>query len=83
MDRIRGYCEEQIDVLASFYGEVARVEFKGSQFVSKALICKEILLDEWKMFARAMVQEKERLEKETPNPSMIQLASAMFWLRRV
>ena len=78
MDRVRGYGEEQIGVLTSFYGEDAKIEFQGSQFVSKALICKQILLEEWQMFAKAMVQEKKKLVKETPNLSMSQLASAMF-----
>ena len=78
IDRVRGYGEEKIGVIASFYGEDAEIEFQSTRFVSKALICEKTLLEEWHMFAKALVQEKRKMEKETPHPSMIQLASAMF-----
>ena len=64
IDRVRGYGEEKIGVLASFYGEDAEIEFQSTRFVSKALICKETLLEEWHMFAKALVQEKKKWKKK-------------------
>jgi hypothetical protein len=58
-DSITSYGNDQIQVLAQFYGEEAEVQFAGSTFTSPPLLDREELLSEWKIFRRAFLLEKK------------------------
>ena len=63
---LRAYGNSKLLTLANFYGEKAEVTFEGVTYSSLAIINKEELLGEWKVFKRAVFHEKKvMMEKKT------------------
>ena len=58
-ESLSSYGNEQIKVLAGFYGVEATVEYDGETHTSKPLVDASELLSEWKIFRRALVVEKK------------------------
>ena len=60
-ESLSSYGNEQIKLLAGFYGEEATVEYDGETHTSKPLVDASELLSEWKIFRRALVVKKKSL----------------------
>ena len=60
-DQLGSYGCYEIELLSNFYGRAASVEYEGATYKSPPLINAEDLVSEWKVYRRAMLQEKERL----------------------
>ena len=60
-DSVSTYGNNEIACLANFYGKPAEVEFQGTTYSSPTLLNGEDLLSEWKLFKRAMLQERASL----------------------
>ena len=79
-DSITLYSNDQIQVLAQFYGEEAEVQFAGSTFTSPPLLDREELLSEWKIFRHAFLLEKKSImehRKDLVSPSMQDILAEM------
>lgn len=57
------YGDNEITILANFYGKPAEVKFNGVSYSSPPLLNREDLLSEWKIFRRALLQERNSLVK--------------------
>ena len=69
-ESLSSYGNEQIKLLAGFYGEEATVEYDGETHTSKPLVDASELLSEWKIFRHALVVEKKSL-MERKNPLIL------------
>ena len=67
-ESLSSYGNEQIKLLAGFYGEEATVEYNGEAHTSKPLIDASELLSEWKIFRRTLVVEKKSLMERKNSP---------------
>ena len=59
--QLSSYGNEELKVLANFYGKEASVEHNGTRFTSPPLLNSEDLQTEWKIFRRAMTLERDGL----------------------
>ena len=57
-EELKGYGDDEIKVLSSFYGCIASVEFEGIKYTSPPVLNADELISEWKVYCRAMLQEK-------------------------
>ena len=67
-ESLSSYGNEQIKLLAGFYGEEATVEYDVETHTSKPLVDASELLSEWKIFRRALVVEKKSLMERKNSP---------------
>ena len=58
-DSLPSYGNEQIKILAEFYGKAAEVQYAGTTYTSPPLLHGDDLLSEWKIFRRALLLEKK------------------------
>ena len=80
---LSSYGNEQIKLLAGFYGEEATVKYDGETHTSKPLVDASELLSEWKIFRRALVVEKKKAlmeRKKSPilSPTMQDILEEMM-----
>ncbi len=72
----RTYGQEEITLLASFYGKEAHVEFQSESFQFPPVIDQDGLLSEWPVFRRALLHERQIFmssEKLTKSPTFQQV----------
>ena len=67
-ESLSSYGNEQIKLLAGFYGEEATVEYDVETHTSKPLVDASELLSEWKILRRALVVEKKSLMERKNSP---------------
>ena len=80
-NQLESYGCNEIELLSNSYGRAASVEYEGATYTSPPLINAEDLVSEWKVYRRAMLQEKERLIASKGNveiPSMQDVAATMM-----
>ena len=72
--QLSSYGNEEVNILANFYGNEASVEQNGTHFTSPPLLKAEDLQAEWKLFRRAMSIEKDNLihSKNLDTPPSLQ-----------
>ena len=70
-ESLSSYGNEQIKLLAGFYGEEATEEYDGETHTSKPLVDASELLSEWKIFRRALVVEKKSLMERKFFPDFV------------
>ena len=58
-DSLNVYGNDEITLLANFYGKPAEVKFDGVTYSSPPLLNRDDLLSEWKIFRRALLQERD------------------------
>ena len=76
---LSSYGENEIHLLGSFYGKEAVEEYEGTSYTSSPLLNSDDLLCEWKLFRRAMLQEKDKaMKKKSEVPTMQELAATMM-----
>ena len=63
--------------MANFYGEKAEVRFEGFTYSSLAINNKEELLGEWKVFKRAVFQEKKVMMEKNTSPLSLHIKDTM------
>ena len=79
-DSITSYGNDQIQVLAEFYGEEAEVQYAGSTFTSPPLLDREELLSVWKYSDVLFCGRKKSIiehRKELVSPSMQDILAEM------
>ena len=81
-ENVSGYGDKEIELLSSFYGSAASVEYEGMTYTSPPLFDTDDLKSEWKVYHRAMLQEKDIMmaEKEGSQllPTMQELSARMM-----
>ena len=77
-----GYGDKEIELLSSFYGSTALIEHKGMTYTSPPLFDSDDLKSEWKVYRRAMLQEKDIMMAEKDGsqslPTMQELSAHMM-----
>ena len=79
-DSLPSYGNEQIKILAEFYGQEAEVQCAGMTYTSPPLLHGDELLSEWKIFRRALLLEKKAImerKKESVSPSLQHILDEM------
>ena len=79
-DSLPSYGNEQITILAEFYGKEAEVQCAGMTYTSPPLLHGDELLSEWKIFRRALLLEKKAImerKKESVSPSLQHILDEM------
>ncbi len=74
------YGNEQIKILAEFYGKEAEVEYALTTYTPPPLLDGDELLSEWKIFRRALLVEKKAImehKEESVFPSMQEILDEM------
>jgi hypothetical protein len=60
-EKLSGFGDKEIELLSAFYGNEASVEYEGVKHTSSPLLNAEDLISEWKVYRRAMLQEKDMM----------------------
>ena len=74
---MNGYGDKEIELLSSFYGSEASVEYEGIEYTSPVLNTDD-LISEWKVYRRAMLQEKDMMAANGDSPTMQELSARMM-----
>ena len=81
-ENVNGYGDNEIELLSSFYGSTASVEYEGVTYTSPPLLDADDLRSEWKVYRRAMLQEKDMIMAEKDGsqslPTMQELSVRMM-----
>ena len=79
-DSLPSYGNEQIKILAEFYGKETGVQYAGMTYTSPPLLHDDELLSEWKIFRCALLLEKKAImerKKESVFPSLQHILDEM------
>ena len=60
-DSLPSYGNEQIKILANFYGKEAEVQYAGITYTSPPLLDGDELLSKWKIFRNALLVERKAI----------------------